>query len=305
LDSTIIKERFKRLTIWKRGGKRAPHKPLLVLYALGRLFRNKSRLELYENIDIELKKLLIAFGSSRLSTRTEYPFWRLKNDNVWEIEGVDKVKVNKSGDGKKSDLIKFNVKGGFNSEVYEKLKNDNQLVYDIVLELLNANFPSSIHEDILQGIGIDIEIGKTSKKIVRDPEFREKVLRAYEYKCAVCGFDIRLDHYPIALEAAHIKWHQAGGPDIEVNGLALCALHHKLFDRGAFTLSEDFEVKISDRAYGTMGFNEWLMRFHGKKIKYPQRKDYLPNNSFRAWHVREVFQGDFRSSDATYNNQAF
>ena len=57
LDSTIIKEKFKRLTIWKRGGKRAPHKPLLVLYALGRLFRNQSRLELYENIDIELKKL--------------------------------------------------------------------------------------------------------------------------------------------------------------------------------------------------------------------------------------------------------
>ena len=130
-----------------------------------------------------------------------------------------------------------------------------------------------------------------------DPEFREKVLRAYEYKCAVCGFDVRLDHYPIALEAAHIKWHQAGGPDVEVNGLALCALHHKLFDREAFTLSKNFEVKVSDRAYGTIGFNEWLMKFHGEKIKYPQRKNYLPDNSFRAWHVREVFQGDFREKD--------
>jgi putative restriction endonuclease len=25
----------------------------------------------------------------------------------------------------------------------------------------------------------------------------------------------------VALEAAHIKWHQAGGPDEESNGLAL------------------------------------------------------------------------------------
>ena len=302
MDSTAIKEKFKKLTIWKKGGKRAPHKPLLVLYALGKLLHNQSRLELYENIDIELKKLLIAFGSSHLNTRTEYPFWRLKNDNVWDIEGGEKIKENKSGDVKKSDLIKSNIKGGFKREIYERLRKDNQLFYAIVQEILNANFPSSIHEDILQGVGIDITTGKILKKILRDPEFREKVLRAYEYRCAVCGFDIRLGHYPIALEAAHIKWHQAGGPDIEVNGLALCALHHKLFDRGAFTLSKDFKVQISDRAYGTVGFNEWLMKFHGEKIKYPQRKDYLPDNSFRTWHVREVFQGEFRSNNAEYNN---
>lgn len=29
---------------------------------------------------------------------------------------------------------------------------------------------------------------------------------------AVCGFDVRLDHFPIALEAAHIKWHTDGAP---------------------------------------------------------------------------------------------
>ena len=27
-----------------------------------------------------------------------------------------------------------------------------------------------------------------------------------------------------------------GGPDIEPNGLSLCALHHKLFDLGVFTV---------------------------------------------------------------------
>ena len=40
----------------------------------------------------------------------------------------------------------------------------------------------------------------------------------------------------LGLEAAHIKWFQARGPDVVQNGLALCSLHHKIFDLGAFTV---------------------------------------------------------------------
>ncbi len=106
----------------------------------------------------------------------------------------------------------------------------------------------------------------------RDPKFRANILRAYEYRCAVCGFDVRLGHQPFALEAAHIKWRQAGGPDLEVNGLAHCSLHHKLFDRGAFTLTNDLAVLVSGDAHGTSGFQEWLNRFHGEKLNFPQRQ---------------------------------
>lgn len=40
----------------------------------------------------------------------------------------------------------------------------------------------------------------------------------------------------------------SGGPDSEANGVALCALHHKLFDRGAFTLSKDMKIQVSEKA---------------------------------------------------------
>jgi putative restriction endonuclease len=94
----------------------------------------------------------------------------------------------------------------------------------------------------------------------------------------------------VGLEAAHIKWHQAGGPDAEINGLALCALHHKLFDRGAFTLSDSIKIEVSERAHGSTGFDEWLMAFHGKQLYPPQRGSYYPEPKFIDWHVREVFQ---------------
>lgn len=81
--------------------------------------------------------------------------------------------------------------------------------------------------------------------------------------------------------------------------MALCALHHKLFDRGAFTLSDQMKIEVSERAHGSMGFNEWLMAFHGKQIHPPQRPAYYPEPKFVAWHVREVFQGSSRHPSTT------
>jgi putative restriction endonuclease len=122
----------------------------------------------------------------------------------------------------------------------------------------------------------------------------ERVLRAYEYSCAVCGFDVRLGTMSVALEAAHIKWHQAGGPDEESNGLALCTMHHKLFDRGVFTLSEKMRVIVSESANGTKGFQEWVITFHGSSIRAPQRPNYYPDKVAVEWHVSEVFQSPGR-----------
>ena len=72
----------------------------------------------------------------------------------------------------------------------------------------------------------------------------------------------------MGLEAAHIRWHQAGGPDIEGNGMALCSLHHKLFDRGAFTLDSSFRVIVSDDING-VGAEQVLWAYHQKKPEHP------------------------------------
>src|SRR5436189_6378643 len=59
----------------------------------------------------------------------------------------------------------------------------------------------------------------------------------------------RAPHKPLLVLYAHIRWHQAGGPDIENNGLALCVLHHKTFDLGAFTLSEGGRPRLGPGAW--------------------------------------------------------
>lgn len=78
---------------------------------------------------------------------------------------------------------------------------------------------------------------------------------------------------------------------MENNGIALCSLHHKLFDRGAFTIAQDMKLQVSEIAHGTTGFNEWLLVFHDRKIRPPQRQSYFPGTDYVKWHVREVFKG--------------
>lgn len=293
MDRESLLEKFKTLNLFRKDGIRAPHKPLLVILAIGELLQGKGRLLPYSEIDTRLGKLLSEYGSRRTRHGAVFPFWRLQNDGVWEVSNAEKVRQTKSGDAFKRDLISYNVRGGFTEEIASQLQNDSLLALEIVQGLLDGHFPDTWHEDILQSAGIEL----TSKGVIRqkrDPHFRANILKAYEYRCAVCGFDVRLGLQPVALEAAHIKWHQAGGPDVEVNGLALCSLHHKLFDRGAFTLSNELEILVSDEAYGSVGFQEWLMRFHGEKLNFPQRQTYYPSDNFTRWHVREVFQGEYR-----------
>jgi putative restriction endonuclease len=130
----------------------------------------------------------------------------------------------------------------------------------------------------------------------RDPAFREKVLLAYQYRCGVCGHNLRLGHQPIGLEAAHIKWFQAKGPDVVPNGIALCSLHHKVFDLGAFTILPDsYQMIFSQHLNGSDDSAEKILAYHGASLILPQSRDYMPQPEFLDWHRKQVFKSPERS----------
>ncbi|WP_243355797.1 phosphorothioated DNA-binding restriction endonuclease [Bacillus litorisediminis] len=283
MDVTQLKDKINNLSIWKKGDQRAPHKPLLILYALSRFNAGKDRFIPYKEVREVLSNLLIDFGPKRKSYHPEEPFVRLQRDGIWELN----IEVDRSNPSNKL-LLENGVSGGFTEEVINALKDNPGLVYEIANIVLENHFPETLHDDILRQVGLDLVY---QGKRQRDPRFREKILRAYEYSCAVCGFNVRLGNNLVGVEAAHIKWHQAGGPDTEENGIALCSMHHKLFDRGVFTLTDSRILLVSEEANGTNGFEEWLMRFHGQTIRTPIHPAYRPEISYVNWHVREVFRG--------------
>lgn len=294
MDKEKILKHFKTLTIWKSGDKRAPHKPLLVLLAIGFLQNKDQRLIPYNIADNKLERLLVEFGTPRNAKNTHYPFWRLRKEKIWEIPKENELLVNNSGDVRKTELREKNIKGGFTPDVYQLLKTNSIIRNKIIYELLYAHFPKSLHEDIILETGLELDKSYSDKKI-RDPKFRREVMQAYQYRCAVCNFDVRMGSRTICLEAAHIKWHSAGGPDSINNGICLCTLHHKLFDLGAFTFNTSRQLMVSERAVGTDGFKEWLGRFHGEEVTKPIRAVYEPSVEYIAWNIDQVFKNPGRT----------
>jgi putative restriction endonuclease len=247
----------------------------------------------FEMLAGRLARLIREFGPPAKTIHPEYPFWWLQSDSLWEIPDGAKCERRKGhGDAKKSELVKHGIEGGF-PEAYYKLVQADHLVCELASNILIENFPSSLHDDILAAVGL--QGFHLYRRQPRDPLFRERIMRAYSHQCAFCGFDLRLDQLNIGLEAAHIRWHQAGGPDVESNGLALCVLHHKLFDLGAFTLDLDTaRILVSERVHGSTGVDEWALQYHGSPPRVPLRAEYLPMRDHIMWHHSQVFRGPAR-----------
>ena len=173
-------------------------------------------------------------------------------------------------------------------------------------------FPYSLHDDIRTAAGFPAEflvrespgppyglgVPRPSAR-PRDRSFRHDVLHAYDCCCAVCGFDLRLEDELLGLEAAHIKWHSAGGPSKVPNGLALCSIHHKALDRGALGLAPvagEFKVLISSKVHGESDATRWFWDCHDAPLRHPRSSEFNPKTEFVKWHIREVFRSPPRDS---------
>lgn len=306
MNRAQILDAFDRIRFWQKGDKRAPHKPLLILLSLGRLQRGESEVAEFSELDKPLQALIDEFGPSGAGKNRHLPFWHLATDNdggLWQIKGPDSIlKRARGATPTLTELRQHHVAAGFSPDVLHALKQDPNLLAEVSRRLLEAHFPESIHADILATVGLNLVDTRKARSEQgeygvrhRDPGFRERVLRAYEYRCCVCGYDLRLGQVSIGLEAAHIKWFQAGGPDTENNGLALCALHHKIFDLGAFTILPDTYTLVFSQHVNAGGQTKdtYLSR-HGKPLIRPQSPGYLPDKPFLDWHQEQVFKAPQR-----------
>lgn len=301
-----IRERFARLAVWRRAGVRAPHKPLLALYALARtLDPETARLVPFTEAEPIVAALLDQFGRPRARPRPMYPFWRLQGDGVWEIRERDAViaaGLTRSGDPALSAIRQAH--GGFPAALDARLRADPCLTASLIDGLIRAHFPDSRRRELLDALGLPADLpaaplrGDAEQALrrltlgrPRDPAFRVALLRAWRARCAMCGFDAKLKGRPIGIEAAHIQWHAAGGPDSPDNGLLLCALHHHALDAGAIGLEADRRMKVSPLLVGGEQAALHLDRLHGRRLADPEGIA-PPAARFIEWHDREVFQGE-------------
>ncbi len=142
-------------------------------------------------------------------------------------------------------------------------------------------------------------IVKTSREsVLRTRGFRQAVIEAYSYKCAVCGLSIRSpDSISWEVQAAHIVPNSSFGRDDLRNGIALCGLHHWAFDVGWFTLLDDYQIRVSGKLHTlpTDAGRLWgidcfrLLCEQRTKIYLPEKSTLYPHYKAIAWHRENVF----------------
>ncbi|MEZ0052488.1 putative restriction endonuclease [Mycobacterium sp. MAA66] len=130
---------------------------------------------------------------------------------------------------------------------------------------------------------------RTVKLRLHQPEFRGRILMAYEQRCAVCT----LKHGKL-LDAAHIIGdNKPHGVPIVQNGLSLCKIHHAAYDANLLGIDSNYVVRINrelmEEVDGPM-LRHGLQEMNGRTITIPARTSDQPArdrleerfNEFRA-----------------------
>ena len=119
---------------------------------------------------------------------------------------------------------------------------------------------------------------------IREGSFRELVTFFYEYKCAVTETVINYKEL-YNLEAAHIIPDSHRGPSHPKNGLALNRDMHWAFDKGFFTISDDYKVVVHEKVKSL----PILSSIQGKKLYLPRDERARPSLLSLDYHRRNIF----------------
>ncbi|GAA1817281.1 restriction endonuclease [Planosporangium flavigriseum] len=292
MNERAVLDRLASLRQNQYQGRRAPHKPPLVLLALGRL-ANKGSSELsWSEAESQLAKLIAEFGPESKTGGAQsaaYPFTRRRSDGVWTLSRdvpMDLVRP----------LAADDVVGRLEVSLETALHRDPQLLRSAARALVDSHFPATVAPDVLVAVGLDpddvlqVEVQPTTAPRRRDPAWRAAVLQAWDRQCAFCGYDGQLGFASVGVEAAHIRWFAFDGPDSLDNGLALCVLHHKLFDLGALGLDSSLRINVSTVFTARTRAGRALYDLHGQELK-PRPGKAVPADGHVSWHRREVFKG--------------
>lgn len=101
-------------------------------------------------------------------------------------------------------------------------------------------------------------------------------MSAYRNNCAMCSI-----HFEEFLEAAHIvpDSHALGVPEVS-NGLSLCGLHHKAFDRFMVDVDDDYRIRLTPelqaRRDGPL-FRQAFLEREGATINLPVSPSLYPS----------------------------
>lgn len=145
-----VLDRLSLLRQHQRQGQRSPHKPLLVLLALGRLVTEGTSAVSWSVDSETLADLIRDDGPPSSTSPTQsaaYPFTRLRSDGVWTLDQdvpMDRVKP----------LTVHRVIGRLTPRLEDALRNPD-IAAAAARRLVESEFPPTIAPDVLLAVGLN------------------------------------------------------------------------------------------------------------------------------------------------------
>ncbi|MGW6859001.1 HNH endonuclease [Streptomyces xanthophaeus] len=247
------------------------HKPLALLWAIGRVVSGQDRLVAWSVFQHEVGSLMAEFGRPGSRVTPEYPFWHLRTSGLWEVHGV-------GGDDftpTPSALRSAEALGGFTGQTAALLRRPLTRA-EAVNVLCSTYFAETDRDGLLARVGLaglttasgeppgdepddadeadenaaDVVAGPVARRPARGSrlERNRQLVKALKgihgHVCQFCdvALEMRRGHHS---EAAHIQGLGSphDGPDTLTNMLCLCPNHHAQFDGLALYIDTDWRVR--------------------------------------------------------------
>ena len=153
------------------------------------------------------------------------------------------------------------------------------LMFTLQVDDATAAFPTAIGHRVADDAteARRAYVTRTVQQRVHQVAFRQRVIRAYQERCALCS----LRHLEL-LDAAHIiPDRDPEGEPLVSNGVALCKLHHAAFDTFFFAIRPDYTIEVRrsilEEHDGPM-LVVGLQEIHEKRILVPRRPVDRPDS---------------------------
>ena len=125
----------------------------------------------------------------------------------------------------------------------------------------------------------------------RDARFRiEVVVVAYKHTCALTGYRMTTLDMESIVDAAHIHEFSDSRNNDPRNGLALSKNAHWQFDRGLWSITNEYRVIVNPEKFIEEGIpGQKLADFEGHRLFLPSDPKYWPEPTHLVWHRRNKF----------------
>ncbi|MEE3719597.1 HNH endonuclease [Tumidithrix elongata RA019] len=310
-DLLFYSKKFAKLRVDRVRGI-APHKPILILSAIALIQQEvitQNRIFLSPELIATFLKYWSHLGSESHRSDIAQPFFHLQGDGFWhlkakvEFEPVINSKVKIKTLSGLRDAVQYAY---FDDELFELIQDPSSRssLIDVlantwfsdktsqIAQLFQINSFQEFQDRLREQGGIVYsadEIEDESKLIVRDAAFRKIVVSAYEFRCAFCELQILNSLNQHIVDGAHIKPFSQFRDDRFDNGLSLCKNHHWAFDRGWFTVDDDYKIIVSEDLREESPHARTMRDFHGQHIALPAQQSYFPRIDALRWHRENVF----------------